>query len=108
MNCIRCGKETQENHVFCPECLKDMENQPVKPGTPIYLPNRETRQVVKRSRFRVASSKWEDHIFRLKYAIVWLIILVVLLTLALTWFICLYYGVIPAWAQPLADLTPSA
>lgn len=37
---MKCGKETAEGQVFCENCLKDMEQYPVKPGTPVYIPNR--------------------------------------------------------------------
>lgn len=40
MNCMRCGKETTGNNVFCPECLAEMEKYPVKPGTVIQIPVR--------------------------------------------------------------------
>lgn len=42
MNCLKCGKETDGTNVFCQECLQIMERYPVKPGTPIHLPQRTT------------------------------------------------------------------
>lgn len=103
MKCIRCGKKTEENQVFCAECLKDMERHPVKPGTPIQLPNRENRGPTKRSSFKVAASKWQDQIFRLKYAIFWLILLIVLLSLALALCICILLQVTPGWINDLLN-----
>lgn len=53
MNCLRCGKETEERAVFCPECLKDMERHPVKPGTMIRIPQRpapDPKKAAKKSR----------------------------------------------------------
>lgn len=41
MACLKCGKETGEDQVFCSECKQIMEQYPVKPGTPIQLPKRE-------------------------------------------------------------------
>ena len=38
MNCVKCGKDTTENNVFCPECLAQMADYPVKPGTPVQIP----------------------------------------------------------------------
>ena len=38
MYCLKCGKETQGNQVFCEGCLDGMDHYPVKPGTPIQLP----------------------------------------------------------------------
>ena len=39
MNCVKCGKETTENNVFCPDCLAQMADYPVKPGTPVTIPD---------------------------------------------------------------------
>lgn len=106
MNCIRCGRETEDNQVFCTECLQDMEKHPVKPGTPIQLPVREPRTVTKRSSFRVAASKWEDQIFRLKYTIVWLVIIIILLAAALALCVCLMLQIGPGWLDDLVRSTP--
>ena len=40
MNCMRCGREIQDNQVFCPECLAEMEKCPVRPDAPVRLPRR--------------------------------------------------------------------
>ena len=40
MNCLKCGKETAETQVFCENCLKTMDDYPIKPGTPVNIPNR--------------------------------------------------------------------
>lgn len=101
MNCIRCGKETEENQVFCNECLEDMERHPVRPGTPVQLPNRENRGPTKRSTFRLAASKWENQIFRLKYTIVWLIILIILLVAALALCVSIILHITPSWINDL-------
>lgn len=50
MYCLRCGKETADNKVFCKSCLDSMEAYPVKPGQPIVLPNRPVPLPVKKSR----------------------------------------------------------
>lgn len=101
MNCIRCGREIEAEQVFCAECLEDMERHPVKPGTPIQLPVREHRGNTKRNHFRLAESKWKDRIFRLKYIMAWLIILIVLLTAALVLCICMLLQVTPEWINEL-------
>lgn len=106
MNCIRCGKETEENHVFCDECLKDMEQYPVKPGTPIVLPNPEERTVTKRASFKVAASKWEDRVFRLKYTIFWLVMICLMLSIALAICICMLVKISPAWLNDLLGYNP--
>lgn len=40
MNCMRCGREVEEDQVFCPECLVEMEKCPVKPDAPVRIPRR--------------------------------------------------------------------
>lgn len=51
MRCLRCGKESQNEQVFCSNCLTVMEQRPIKPGTsaqiperPVYTPERRTAQ----------------------------------------------------------------
>ncbi len=44
MKCMRCGKDTEDRAVFCPECLADMERHPVKPGTIIRIPVRQEHE----------------------------------------------------------------
>ena len=97
MSCMRCGKETKEDQAFCDECLEEMEQYPIKPGTPIQLPLREDKPPVKRARFRLAESKWKDKIFLLKYIIVWLVIVIVLLAAALALCICMLLKITPDW-----------
>lgn len=57
MNCLKCGKETSKNQVFCPECLADMDNYPVRPDAPVQIPLRKEKEPVKTSRRKVLSSK---------------------------------------------------
>lgn len=40
MKCLKCSRETSEGQVFCDECLAQMKKQPIKPGTPVNLPQR--------------------------------------------------------------------
>lgn len=57
MNCLKCGKETSRERVFCDHCLDTMAAYPVKPGTPIHLPRQAVSQTAKKtsSRKRVLS-----------------------------------------------------
>ena len=41
MHCMKCGREIDEGHVFCPDCLTTMERYPVKPGTAVHIPVRK-------------------------------------------------------------------
>lgn len=40
MACLKCGKKTKDEQVFCAHCLEVMENYPVKRDVHIQLPNR--------------------------------------------------------------------
>ena len=40
MYCLRCGRESQNEQVFCDSCLQIMEQRPVKPGTTVQLPEK--------------------------------------------------------------------
>lgn len=40
MKCMRCGRETTDQQVFCDDCLADMARHPVKPDVAVYLPSR--------------------------------------------------------------------
>lgn len=41
MNCIKCGREIDEQNVFCPGCLEDMARYPVAPETVVQLPQQQ-------------------------------------------------------------------
>lgn len=41
MNCLKCGRETSGERVFCDDCLLEMEKYPVRPGTLVHLPRRK-------------------------------------------------------------------
>lgn len=49
MNCLRCGRDTAEQQVFCDTCLADMARHPVKPDVAIYLPNRKPKEAPKKT-----------------------------------------------------------
>ena len=45
MHCLRCGRETEDQQVFCQTCLTYMALHPVKSDTPVYLPIRKEKEV---------------------------------------------------------------
>lgn len=45
MNCMKCGRETQGEQVFCNACLDAMAAYPIKPGTPVTIPKRPQKKV---------------------------------------------------------------
>ena len=65
MNCLKCGRETEEGQVFCKECLAVMEKYPVKPGTAVLLPKRNPAPTVKKIRWKPAPSP-EEQVVKLR------------------------------------------
>lgn len=49
MNCLKCGRETDDEQVFCQDCLLDMERYPVRPGTLVQLPVRTARATARKA-----------------------------------------------------------
>ena len=41
MACIKCGRETRCENIFCDDCLAEMARYPVEPGTVVLLPRRK-------------------------------------------------------------------
>ena len=83
MHCIKCGRKTQQEHVFCELCLEDSQRYPVKPGTPIQLPPRpQDLQVKKNPRKKKPEVKPEVQIARLRKSVRWLSLALVATLLA--------------------------
>lgn len=82
MNCMKCGRKTQADQVFCQECLAEMEKYPVKPGTVVLLPKRQANPGTKRPVARKRFSKPEEQITYLKKRNRWLVRAVVILAFA--------------------------
>lgn len=51
MNCMRCGRETSQQQVFCGKCLEDMARHPVKPDVAIHLPVRKPKEPPRKQPF---------------------------------------------------------
>lgn len=49
MNCLKCGRETRGEDVFCQDCLAEMAKHPVNPGAVVLLPRRKETPVVKKT-----------------------------------------------------------
>ena len=61
--CLKCGRETAAEQVFCDSCLQVMQQYPVKPGTVVHLPQRpEVKKPV--SRKKILSSKEQLRLLR--------------------------------------------
>ena len=48
MNCMKCGRETAGDAVFCSDCLEHMEHHPVPANTLVYVPTEKDRAAVKK------------------------------------------------------------
>ena len=47
MNCMKCGREVEEDQAFCQYCLLEMEDHPVKPNTVVLLPDQKAVEIKK-------------------------------------------------------------
>ena len=52
MQCVKCGRDSAGEQIFCESCLSGMEQYPVKPGTPVNLPKHYADQLPKRTSHR--------------------------------------------------------
>ncbi len=71
MNCLKCGRETLAEQVFCPDCQAEMEKYPVKPGTVVLLPRRKENAAPKKALRRIPL---EDQVQTLRSWARWLAI----------------------------------
>ncbi len=85
MNCLKCGRETVSEQVFCEECLLDMQKHPVKPGTVVLLPRRrETAAPKKAPKRRTLPLEEQVKLLRMRsrwMALLLLICVVLILTM---------------------------
>ena len=82
MYCLRCGRETQDDHVFCDSCQETMKKYPVRPGTAVTLPHRKENSLQKKQK-RHAAPALQDQVKKLKKQRRRLRVLVTCLILAL-------------------------
>ena len=83
MFCLKCGKETQENQVFCETCLQVMDQYPVKPDAAIHLPDRQ-RSYLKKTAHRKRVPTQDEVIARLKKTnrcLIWSLAILLLIVL---------------------------
>lgn len=90
MYCLKCGKETQEEKVFCEHCLQIMEQYPVKPGTPAPLPHRNTATSQKKSPRR-RSPTHEEQVRHLRRAVRILTVCLLAVSILLGFFAWQYF-----------------
>ena len=66
MDCLKCGRKTVDDHVFCDECLTVMDRYPVKPGTPVHLPRHAFVPAGKKAAPRKRTISQEEQIEKLR------------------------------------------
>lgn len=84
MNCIRCGRETQNNQVFCGDCLQIMDRDPVKPGTAVLLPSRPAPTLAKKQVRRRKALTPEEQVLQLRKTVKRLSVTIAVLLLVFT------------------------
>lgn len=87
MECLKCGKETEFDHSFCNACMAEMEKYPVKPGTPVQLPqpSARTSHNKERPKKKVASEKEQlEKLYHRNQILVVLLLLVLTLCLLIS------------------------
>ena len=75
MGCMKCGKDTQANQIFCADCLSEMEKYPVKPNTVVQIPVQPAKKQVHHRRVTATP---EERIKRLTNRIHWMSLIMVL------------------------------
>ncbi len=86
MECLKCGRASKDDQVFCAECLKKMEAYPVKPDVHVVLPSRKGQQMTKKTGRKRRITTPEEQVVLLKRRQRRLILAVVLLALLLCLF----------------------
>ena len=71
MNCIKCGREHNEDTVFCQKCLDVMKNYQVPPDAKLQLPQRKPAPA-KKAVSRKKAIPAEELVIQQRKAIKWL------------------------------------
>lgn len=91
MNCLRCGAEVAEGESFCGKCLEKMKEYPVKPGTPIQLPNRKFQASSRKNTSKRRVQPKDKEVITRLYRRNQLLVLLLLLTMLLLSFVTIAY-----------------
>lgn len=66
MQCMKCGKETVSQQIFCEQCLLNMQAYPIKPGTVVNLPRQKPAAESKKASARKRPSNVDEQITNLQ------------------------------------------
>ena len=92
MNCMKCGRETKSDVVFCRECLEHMERHPIAENMLVYVPTEKDRAAaVKKTTVAHPVVSAEDQVKRLHRKVEILRLLLILFMGA-----SLFFGVLSA------------
>lgn len=80
MDCMKCGRETEHENVFCPDCLTEMEKYPVRPDTVVLLPRRRESSIIKKVPKRHTITAEEQITLLRKWIMVLTVIVVICMT----------------------------
>ena len=69
MRCMKCGRDTENEQVFCESCREIMAKYPVKPGTVVQLPHRDQQIQKKQTIRRHVTLSVEEQIKRLRRSV---------------------------------------
>ena len=83
MNCMKCGRETKNEQVFCQDCLRIMQKYPVRPGTVVLLPRRRETVVKKVVKRHTIAPEEQIKALRKQLAILWIVLVVCLAAIVL-------------------------
>lgn len=81
VNCMKCGRETDNEQVFCDSCLEVMAKYPVKPGIVIHLPKHDDTPIRKTSPVYPTHTP-EEQVVRQRSVIRWLSLALAVLVVA--------------------------
>ena len=85
MACMKCGKNTENERLFCARCLEVMESYPVKPDVHIQLPVRN-RDSVPRKQARKQRKNAKDAkiaTLQLQLRLMWVVVIALLLAMGI-------------------------
>lgn len=99
MYCLKCGREIEGQQVYCNSCLEIMGRYPIKPGTPVHLPKKAPIAAAKKQGRRSAPSL-EDQLRRMRRLVKVLIVLLLAVSLAASYFVYQYFQPEPVDEEP--------
>ena len=86
MNCMKCGRETKIDNIFCSECLDHMERHPVAENVLVYVPSEKDRAAANKHKIEHPVVSADDQVKRLHRKVERLRLLVILFMAATMFF----------------------